>query len=845
LLAEADREMSEWKQASESRGGDLEAAHSRVAELEGRLQETDATAQAVQTDLEASRRRIAELEGGLHEGESRAHAAQSDLEAAQSDLEAARGRVAELEGGLQEAESRAQAAQSDLDASRGRIAELERQLESDAARLRAAEGDAGAGSQRVGELEELLSEADREIAQSKEALAASGRDLDAMRARVEDLERARQSAEAKAEEYRVEVENAQAESQRVRAETQEAHGRAQALQAEAEAARDRVAELEAQGAELTERLHGVESDASAGAARLEERAGAAERDREEMAARLAEQETQMQNLIARWDTAESQGEALASSQQEIGARVAGLSEEIEATRLLSDELRAGLTEDQRRVGDLESRLGAAEGLGEDLGGARARVEELESELSGLRERLAEADGLRDLESQLREQLADLEAQRSALAEEVETERGLRERARRDADELRESIAAAGDGALEQQLKSLQERYDEAVARHAQETRQLREEAELQKDLARQRESEMGKLSEECSILQQSVEDALTELDGVRAQRTSLGEELRALEEISAAAELQANGDAHGLTLEQEASPDEEEGGEEISEEEIESALAEIEGSANHELEEGVDQREQIVLCVDGDPVLQSAVESAIARTQRARCITDLDEEIPENSDVHLVVNLASEQFTLDLIAGSARFGLDEPEALVYCGKDGRGVCFRKVTFFPPPYDVDECSARLLSGSDSLQRLLAVGEDVDFMSGLRESLGKVRTSTAIAFDGRQAVDLIPMVKPQMILVDLNLPRGDGLRVASQVAADPAQRNVKIAMFWSKPIDPLVFRQQAIYALRDFHLEPEQLGRLLYQALNEDLPHAGSASAFRGSSGSQQAASQHGR
>jgi CheY-like chemotaxis protein len=105
-----------------------------------------------------------------------------------------------------------------------------------------------------------------------------------------------------------------------------------------------------------------------------------------------------------------------------------------------------------------------------------------------------------------------------------------------------------------------------------------------------------------------------------------------------------------------------------------------------------------------------------------------------------------------------------------------------------------------------------------MSGLREELGTMRCSTAIAFDGRQALDLIPMVKPQVVLVDLNLPRGDGLRVASQICSNPETANdISVAMFWTKPIDPTVFRQQAIYSMRDFSWKADDLTRRVATAL----------------------------
>lgn len=627
--------------------------------------------------------------------------------------------------------------------------------------------------------------------------------------RIADLETAAAALEARI------VESSGTES-----ELRRALEEAESALAATRRARDQwIERLEASGREKVEleRQLAAGSEPGAGStadleqvAQLEARAQSAVAERDEAVAHLAAQEERIDAILKTWTLAEEESTSLAVSQGEIARQVAALVDDVETTRLLSDDLCDGLREDRRRIDELADRLDANPVASGESGEARARIDALQSEV----ERLA---GAAAAEAKLRELLDELEAQRSALAEEVEAERSQRVELERAAEAWRASPppADAGDPAVvEAQLGALQEAFDEAVALHAEETRALREEVVLQRSLARDRENEMDRLSAECAILQESVEEAISDLEGVRAEQRDLSEELLQFDSSTPSDAPVINGGAAAVAVAAVADDT--------------ADVAVIEDDESNAADGGADDlaidsetANLVVINVDGDPVFQGAVEAAVATVPGAELCTSVDREVAPGTYVEVTVNLASEHFRLDLIAGADCWGLDEPEVIAYCGKNGRGVFFRRVMFLPPPCDLDECSTRLLSGADTLQRLLVVGEDVDFMSGLRESLGRVRASTAIAFDGRQAMDLIPMVKPQTVLVDLNLPRGDGLRVAAQIAANRDLRNVRIAMFWTKAVDPLVFRQQAIFSMRDFHMSPEQLTHAMSQILRD--PH----------------------
>jgi CheY-like chemotaxis protein len=65
------------------------------------------------------------------------------------------------------------------------------------------------------------------------------------------------------------------------------------------------------------------------------------------------------------------------------------------------------------------------------------------------------------------------------------------------------------------------------------------------------------------------------------------------------------------------------------------------------------------------------------------------------------------------------------------------------------------------------RVVTTGADVDALMSLRQALSRKRASVSMAWDGKQAADLLAVVKPQAVVVDLDLPRRDGYGVVAQL------------------------------------------------------------------------------
>jgi CheY-like chemotaxis protein len=187
----------------------------------------------------------------------------------------------------------------------------------------------------------------------------------------------------------------------------------------------------------------------------------------------------------------------------------------------------------------------------------------------------------------------------------------------------------------------------------------------------------------------------------------------------------------------------------------------------------------------------------------------------------LVVNLALSRFdSLSEIAKSADWGIAEPAAFTYCADGGHGAVLGVVHFFPPPFHVDACVRRLLSRPSRPQRLLVVGEAFETMNALKDSLAQVQCGISMAFDTRQAVDLVPMLKPDLLLIDMNMPRGEALRLAMRLYAAHAGAQPPLGFFWTDAIPPGEFREHALRAIRDLALSPDDLARALSRSLAPD-------------------------
>jgi len=63
------------------------------------------------------------------------------------------------------------------------------------------------------------------------------------------------------------------------------------------------------------------------------------------------------------------------------------------------------------------------------------------------------------------------------------------------------------------------------------------------------------------------------------------------------------------------------------------------------------------------------------------------------------------------------------------------------------------------------RVVTAGADVDALMSLRQALSRLGISVSMAWDGKQAVDLLGVVKPQVVVIDLDLPKREGYAITA--------------------------------------------------------------------------------
>jgi CheY-like chemotaxis protein len=100
--------------------------------------------------------------------------------------------------------------------------------------------------------------------------------------------------------------------------------------------------------------------------------------------------------------------------------------------------------------------------------------------------------------------------------------------------------------------------------------------------------------------------------------------------------------------------------------------------------------------------------------------------------------------------------LIEPEA-------ERGIPLGFVEIAPGPVDPDDVLVALQTYGPRGTRVLTAGGDADAFISLRQALSRQGMSVSMAWDGKQAQDLLSMVQPEVVVVDLDLPPKGGLHL----------------------------------------------------------------------------------
>jgi CheY-like chemotaxis protein len=122
-------------------------------------------------------------------------------------------------------------------------------------------------------------------------------------------------------------------------------------------------------------------------------------------------------------------------------------------------------------------------------------------------------------------------------------------------------------------------------------------------------------------------------------------------------------------------------------------------------------------------------------------------------------------------------------------------------------DPEQLSAR--------RRILVVDDNTDTADSLAAMLGVLGHEARVAYDGAQAIALADDFRPDIVLMDIGMPKFNGFQVAQRLRAQPwADRVVLIAITgWDQPEDRRCSKEAGFDAHLAKPVDPELLFRLL--------------------------------
>ncbi len=134
----------------------------------------------------------------------------------------------------------------------------------------------------------------------------------------------------------------------------------------------------------------------------------------------------------------------------------------------------------------------------------------------------------------------------------------------------------------------------------------------------------------------------------------------------------------------------------------------------------------------------------------------------------LLVNLAAPG-AFDALAGARAAGIEVRcwGSIVVPGSE-RALRLGLVEPAGRPIDADAVVAALAAHATSGSRVFTAGADGDALISLRQVLSRKGLSVSIAWDAKQAVDLLAVVRPHLAVIDLELPPRDGFGVVARLA-----------------------------------------------------------------------------
>jgi len=110
---------------------------------------------------------------------------------------------------------------------------------------------------------------------------------------------------------------------------------------------------------------------------------------------------------------------------------------------------------------------------------------------------------------------------------------------------------------------------------------------------------------------------------------------------------------------------------------------------------------------------------------------------------------------------------------------GRALALGRIEVATRPLDPDAILASLGKQAPKGTRVVTIGDDVDAFVSLRQAFARNGMSVSMAWNAKQAADLIPMVRPTVVVVELDLPAAEAHGILGKLAVlDPLPTTVLV-------------------------------------------------------------------
>jgi PAS domain S-box-containing protein len=233
-----------------------------------------------------------------------------------------------------------------------------------------------------------------------------------------------------------------------------------------------------------------------------------------------------------------------------------------------------------------------------------------------------------------------------------------------------------------------------------------------------------------------------------------------------------------------------------------------------------------ILVVDDDPEVAQLFQLQLQRegyrvnvvNQGSRALDVARQLQPELITLDLLMDIDGITILKQLKADPVTSGIPVVVVSVVAEPE-EGLALGAADYLIKPLDEGEllsCVGRILERDEDGRgdKILVVDDETDIVGWLKLSLNRYGYQVSEAYDGMQALDAVASDKPDLILLDLGMPRMDGRTTIQKLRQQEEGRNIPIIVLSADAVgDEIERAQMAEMGVREFLRKPVALESLV--------------------------------